>query len=313
MTNSHSTTHALASAAFALALIIAPADADAQLGGLIKKKATEAAKSRVESKVPQAKPAEDLSKLGSPFTAASLDRVLNALEINARAWMKSDSLAKRIEPLERQMADFNASKGAEEINAYQTKHYEWTECRREATQAHRAANAGQNEAMARKMEAMAKSDPMAAQKWAMEFAQMHQQANTMFAKGDTAAGLELQRTWYKKHGMESALDLSEAELLARCGREPGAPAALATRNDLQSRLDTLRTRKRDAELAAQERARNASGMSAEDFHPMNERLERWYAIAVKGEKGDRFWSNEEGALLDARKARITRIFEMRKG
>ena len=292
-------------------IALAPETSDAQLGGLIKKKAVDAAKGRAQAKVPQAQPAEDLSKLGSPFTSATLDRVLNSLEINARAWAKSDTLAKRLEPFEKQLADLNATK-SDEINAFEAKHSEWNECRRDASRAYTEAHADQNDAIAKKMEAMAKADPAAAQRWGMEFARMGQQMNAALTKGDSVGALEIQRAFYKKHGLESALGITEEELLKKCGSEPAPPASYLQRKKLEARLDTMRTQKRDAEFAAQERARNASGMSAEDFHPLNERLERWYAIAVKGEKSARFWSDDEGALLESRKARIVRIFELRK-
>lgn len=298
----------------AASIILAPATARAQIGGLIKKKAGAVA-GRPANKAQGTEPsaAEDLSKLGSPFTAASLDRVVNALEINAKAWVASDSIARQIEPLELQMGEFNGSKGAEESNAYGDKRGEWVMCRHEASRAHTEANADQSQAMADKMATITRTDPAAGQKLAMDFAKMGQEMTAALARGDTAGALAIQAAVYKKYGLESALGISEEELRKKCGKEPVAPAALAVRDKLQARIDALRTRKRDAESAAQEKARAASGMSAEEFHPMNERLERWYAIAVKREKGERFWSDAEGALLESRKARIERVFEMRKG
>jgi hypothetical protein len=295
-------------------IILASATVDAQIGGLIKKKAGAAAGKVVnKSQGTEANAAEDLSKLGSPFTAASLDRVLSALEINAKAWAASDSIARQIEPLELQMGEFNSSKSSQEINAYGTKHGEWVMCRDAASRAHTEANADQSQAMADKMAAMTRADPAAAQKLAADFAKMGQEMTAALTRGDTVGALAIQEEVYKKYGLESALGISEDELRNKCGKEPVAPAALAVRDNLQARIDALRTRKRDAESAAQEKARAASGMSAEEFHPMNERVERWYAIAVKRAKGQRFWSDAEGALLDSRRTRIERVFEMRKG
>ena len=86
------------------------------------------------------------------------------------------------------------------------------------------------------------------------------------------------------------------------------------RDKLQARIDTLRVQQRDAASAAQEKARDTSGMPNDEFFTMSERLERWYAIAVKGEKGGaaRSWTDDEGALFEARRARIKRVFEQQR-
>ena len=45
---------------------------------------------------------------------------------------------------------------------------------------------------------------------------------------------------------------------------------------------------------------------------MTKRVERRHAIAVKNERGPKFWSDEENALFEARRARIERVFTRRK-
>src|SRR5205823_132941 len=142
-----------------------------------------------------------------------------------------------------------------------------------------------------------------------------QHANAASQRGDTAQARAIQLAFYKKWGIEPPdQGISPAEIEAKCGKVPVPPQSLVMRDRLQARIDTLRVQQRDAASAAQEKARDTSGMPNDEFFTMSERLERWYAIAVKGEKGGaaRFWTDDEGALFEARRARIKRIFEQQR-
>jgi len=295
--------------ALGASIVLLPATAQAQFGKMIKKKAADAVAGRAAEKVgdKQAQMNPD-AKLGTPFTAASLDRVLSALEINAASWAKSDSIAKQIEPLERQLGDLNSSKG-DEMNAYGEKHGVWETCRTDAQSANADAHAQERQAASDKLAAAVQNNPGKAQIMSMEWVQVQQQANAALARGDTAAAEKTLNALYKKWGVLPPSALTEAELTAKCGAQPTPPPSIATRDGLQARIDALRTKQRDAASESQEKSRAASGMSNDEFYPMSERLQMWYTIAVKGEKGARFWSDEEGALFESRRARIKKAFE----
>ena len=85
--------------ALSAALMLSPAYANAQLGGLVKKATDKVAKRGAE------KVGSGDAKLGSAFNAEGLDRVLNALELTASARTKADSIGRVVEPIEKQLAD----------------------------------------------------------------------------------------------------------------------------------------------------------------------------------------------------------------
>jgi hypothetical protein len=68
---------------------------------------------------------------------------------------------------------------------------------------------------------------------------------------------------------------------------------------------------RAAQAAAQDSARIKSGLPQQQYFVMAERIERWHAIAVKNERGPKFWTDEENALFEARRERIERVFARR--
>jgi hypothetical protein len=290
--------------ALCASLVVLPCRADAQLGGLIKKagdKAAEKARNKTLDKSAD-------SKLGSEFTGESLDRILTSLEMTAGARRQSDSLGKLIEPLENQVRDLVA-RSESEMNGYHTKKNAWTECHDKAARAFDDAHAAQTQAAASQLAAKYRTDPAAAQRLIADMGKMQQEANAVLQKGDTAGAKRIMQDWYKKNGMEGTGGITDAEVNAKCGVAPTVPASVAQREQLEARLSALRTQQRESLQAGFAKAQEASGLPAAEFYPMNERIERWYAITVEGKKGAHFWTDEEGALFEARRARIERVFK----
>ena len=290
--------------ALCAALVFLPAGAHAQLGGLIKKagdKAAEKARNKTMDK-------SDGAKLGTEFTGESLDRVLTALETTANARRQSDSIGKIVEPLENQLRDLR-TRSESEIAVFEKKKSTSTECRDNAARAFTAAHADQNQKMADQMAAKMKTDPAGAQRLIADMTKAQQASAVAMMKGDTVAAVAIMRDWYKKNGMESALGITAAELDAKCGSLPAAPASVTQRDQLEQRITALRTQQRESMDAAFAKAQESSGLAGAEFYQMNERIERWYAITVEGKKGAHFWSDEENALFEARRARIERVFK----
>ncbi len=292
----------------AAGFLLFPSNGQAQFGGLIKKatdKATEKATDKTRNK---AMDKTDVSKLGSEFTAESLDRILTSLEMTADARRQSDSLGRVIEPLDNQLRDLY-TRSENEFNAYQKKKGEWNECRDNASRAFTDTHADATQKAAEQLAAKYRADPVAGQRLIADMTKMQQEANAVLMKGDTAGAKRIMQDWYRKNGMEGAGGITDAELNAKCGTVPNAPASVAQREQLEARLGALRTQQRESLNAAFAKAQEASGLPAAQFYQMNERIERWYAISVEGKKGARFWTDEEAPLFEARRARIERVFK----
>lgn len=296
------------SALFLVALLgITPAAAQGQFGGLIKKKVVDAASDRAKEKTGLTQPD---AKLGNAFTADALDRLLNGLELKAKWVVSSDSIARIVEPLEKELAAMRSNTD-DKFNAYDAKLGEWRVCRNDTERAYNAAHKDQNEAAAKALAAKVKADPALGQRMIAEMSQMQTQANSALARGDTAGAKQLAAVWYKKWGIDPP-GLTPESAYAKCGREPVAPAGMAARAELEARISALRTQQREVGESGQEKAQAASGLNAAEFYQRTERLERWYYIEVRGKKGVRFWSDEEAALFEARRPRIERVFALLK-
>jgi len=291
------------------ALSLSPSPSQAQLGRMIKKKAAEAAVNKAADKATdkEAQMNPD-AKLGTPFTAEKLDRVLASLEINAASWARSDSIGKQIEQLENQRAQGN-DRNANATNAYLEKNSKWTTCKQDVEGASDVEQQSAADQQSKKLEELIRRDPSRAQVIGSDYAQMQLKVQQLLAKGDTTAAFATSDAWFKKWGLATAPRTTNADVTKKCGPEPTPPAWMAQEKGIQARIDTLRVRQRDATSDSKEKALAASGMSNDEYFPLNERLELWYAIVVKGQKGVHFWKDDEGAILEARKARIKRIFE----
>jgi hypothetical protein len=302
----------LVTGALCATLVFLPDRATAQFGGLIKKATEKATEKTAEKTTDRARDKvmdkTDVSKLGSEFTAENLDRILTSLEMTADARRQSDSIGRVVEPLDKQLRDLS-TRSESEINGYHTKKNAWTECRDNASRAFTDAHADQTQAAADQLAAKYRSDPAAAQRLVADMGKMQTAANAALSKGDTASAKRIMQDWYKKNGMEGVGGITDAELNAKCGVVPPVPASVTQRHQLEARLGALRTQQRESLEAAFAKAQEASGLPAAQFYPMNERIERWYAIAVEGKKGAHFWTDQEGALFEARRARIERVFK----
>jgi hypothetical protein len=186
-----------------------------------------------------------------------------------------------------------------------------SQCRSDYVKSKSAVDDARNRAALEKLMPILHADPEKARQFGQEGAQMQRTVHEAVTRGDEAAANRAQVAYYKKWGLDVAPVVSEAELARRCGGPTPVPPVLAERDSLQRVVADLENARRAAQVAAQDSARIASGLPQQQFFVMAERVERWHAIAVRNEKGPRFWTDEENALFEARRARIERIFARR--
>ena len=289
------------------AMLLAAAPASAQLGGWVKKKMAERVVDRADKAVDQVAPT---SGPGTAFTAEELDRVLASLELAAAARGRADSLSKVADPLQKRVGEIHRSR-SDEINAYNKAKIKLSECRRDFVNSKSKVDDAKNKAALEKLMPVLHADPEKARQFGQEGAQMQRAVHEAVTRGDDAAANRLQAAYYKKWGLEVAPIVSEADLARACGGPPAASPVLAERDSLQRIIADLEDRRRAAQAAAQDSARIRSGLPQQQYFVMAERVERWHAIAVKNERGPRFWTDEENALFEARRARIERVFARR--
>ena len=290
------------------ALAIGAAPASAQLGGWVKKKVAERVADRADQAVEKVAPT---TALGAPFTADDLDRVLRSLELAAAARGRADSLTRLAEPLQKRVSEIHQSR-SDEINAYNKAKIKLSECRGDFVKSKSKVDDAKNKAALEKLMPILHADPEKARQFGQEGAQMQRAVHEAVTRGDEAEANRLQAAYYKKWGLDVAPIVSEADIARQCGGPPAVPPVVAERDSLQHRVADLETRRRAAQAAAQDSARISSGLPQQQYFVMAERVERWHAIAVKNERGPKFWTDEENALFEARRARIERVFARRR-
>ena len=290
------------------AVLLTAAPASAQLGGWVKKKVAERVVDRADQAVEQVAPT---TALGAPFTADELDRVLRSLELAAAARGRADSLSRMAEPLQKRVSEIHQTQ-SEQIEAYNKAKIKQSECRAAYVKSKNKVDDAKNKAALEKLMPILHADPAKARQFGQEGAEMQRAVHEAVTRGDEAAANRLQAAYYKKWGLDVAPIVSEADLARQCGGPPAVPPALAERDSLQHVIAGLETKRRAAQAAVQDSARIASGLPQQQYFVMTERVERWHAIAVKNERGPKFWTDEENALFEARRARIERVFARRK-
>ena len=305
-------------AASALVLLV-PAVAEAQFGGLkgaITKKAGEklaeklgekkdttaagaaAGDRRRGGRVTGDEATVTANALGGELTPDTLDRVLAGLEAQLARRSERDSLAHLEEAANAELARFTSANAAA-TDAYQA--------REEATRSCQQGFLNRlHEARGAEVQRRMKADPTFAQKAAAVMQAEMIRINAAMQRGDSAAALKLQSVMYSAAlGRDVDLVKDSVDMVKRCGEMPRAPAHLARQDTLNERLRDLGDRKRQAELDAQAVALEKSGLSAARLALARERLERWWILSARG--GQKFWTDREGALLEARRERIGRI------
>jgi hypothetical protein len=288
------------------ALLLGATPASAQLGGWVKKKVAERVVDRADKAVDQIAPT---SGPGTPFTADELDRVLGSLELAAAARVRADSIGKAADPLRKRVTEIHQSH-SEQIAAHGKAKIKLSECRDAVVKSKRAVDDPKSEAAARKIAELVK-DPEKARQFGQEGVRMQRVVAEAVERGDQATAERAQREFYGKFGVDMPVNVTEADLARQCGGPPPVPPVLAERDSLQHLIAELETRRRAAQATAQDSARIASRLPQQQYFVMTERVERWYAIAVRNEKGPRFWTDEENALFEAQRARIERLFARR--
>ena len=290
----------------ALGLLLPVTPASAQLGGWVKKKVAERVVDRADKAVEQVVPT---TALGSAFTADELDRVLRSLELAAASRGRADSLAKLATPLQMRVAEIHQTQG-DLIDAHGKAKIRLSQCRSDYVKSRGKADDPKNDVAARKIAELVK-DPERARQFGQEGVRMQRVVAEAVERGDQAAADRAQKEFYRKFGIDMAPSVSEADLARQCGGPPTVPPVLAERDSLQHLVAELESRRRAAQAAAQDSARIASGLPQQEYFVRTERIERWHAIVVRNERGPKFWTDEENALFEARRARIERVFARR--
>lgn len=308
-------------AALAIALLV-PAAAEAQFGGLKgaigkkvgekvaeklgEKKDTTAANAgantgaggRRGGRASGQEAALAANGLGGELTADTLDRVLTGLEAQVARRGERDSLAHLEEAANAELARFTSANAAA-TDAYNARETATRECQQGFMNR-------LNEARGAEIERRMKADPTFAQKAAAVMQAEMMRINQAMQRGDSAAVLKMQSVMFGAAlGREVDLVKDSVDMVKRCGQMPAAPAHLARQDTLNERLRDLGDRKRQAELDAQAVALERSGLSAARLALARERIERWWIVSARG--GQKFWTDREGALLEARRERIGRL------
>jgi hypothetical protein len=293
--------------AASFALVISAGPASAQLGGWVKKKVAERVVDRADKAVDRIAPT---SGPGTAFTAEELDRVLSSLELTAAARDRADSLTKLADPLQKRVSEIHQTR-SEEINTYNKAKLKLSECRAAYVKSKSTVDDAKNKAALEKLMPTLLADQEKARQFGQEGVQMQRAVHEAVTRGNEAEANRLQAAYYKKWGLDVGSVVSEADLARHCGGPTPVPPVLAERDSLQHLIADLESRRRAAQAAVQDSARIKSGLPQQQYFVMSERVERWYAIAVRNQNGPRFWSDEENALFEARRARIERVFARR--
>jgi hypothetical protein len=280
------TARCIATLAVALA-VAAPAPGYAQIGGLVKK-----AKSAVQR--------QRDAPSGPQLTAQAVEGVLKGLEAQMPILDQRDAVSKqRDAALQDRSKLFDAHPDGSEA-------YSEAESKNEVCMD--SVFTQINDARGAKLAAMGQQlagDPAKLAAFEKDIMAMQQKAMQMMQQGDTAGATRVQLEYrYRLTGADPKADTTEA--VKACGAPPVKPTWLVTADADAARADTLNGRMRDLEERASSTAVTASGLSAEEFAQVRERIITWY------EQQDSRYPNQgftdaEVKLLRARQAEIAKL------
>jgi len=323
----------LASAAlFAVlsAMSAAPRVAEAQFGGLIKRKIAEKIVDKAAEKVEEKKPAKDSaaaktstaneaggqrrgragrltmaatndpSALGSELTADTLERVLRGLDAVATKLREGEAAQARRTEVDRKLADLRTTH-ASEVDAFRQREGTVRECQ---DVEFRRISGERSAAVDQRM----KSDPNFREHASAAWQKYMPAAMEAQRKGDSATVVRLQLEMYRQIlGVDFDARKDTVAAVRKCGALPARLAVLVLDDSLSRLSHALSDSYRQAEQDAFNAGPAQSGLSEQQFARARERIERWYVVKAKG--GAHFWTDREDALLEAQRQRIAALMQ----
>lgn len=280
------TTRRLTFLSLVLALA-APLPASAQLGGLLKK-----ARKAVQH--------QENPTSGSILTDALVRSTLKGMEAQRPILNQRDALYKQRDAAQTARSKlFDAHPG--EGEAYSDADQKNAICRDsvfsqidDERQAH-MANMGQQMA----------ADPQKRAAVMQQMMAMQQKAAQMMASGDTAGARKLQMaTAMKMAGVDLKADTARVD--KACGRPPAKPAWLVQADADADQADTLDARMQRLEQQAVSEGISASGLPAEQFTQVRERISTWWVHQDAPDPNEGFTKGEV-AILKSHQAEIEKL------
>ena len=300
------------------ALFAAPARADAQFGGLVKRVIGQKVVEKVTEKVTKPEGQKTDSAAGTvvptdragrvratsdapmasvQLTADTLDMALRGLDVLARAFSRRDSLGTIADVIGKRLGALSSA-NVDLSRTYQEKAGVIHTCRQDAFFAI-AKKRGED------LQARAATDPGFQRRFLDAQTRYAQAAAEAAAKGDTITLRRLQLELYAAL-LGSSVNFRQDTLstLRKCGAELMKPAAIALEDSLRGASQRLSEQRRELELAARTDAIAKSGLPDAKFDAARERIELWY----RGRKsGATHLSPGEEQALAAQLPRIERI------
>ncbi|MFI5310493.1 MAG: hypothetical protein ACHQQ3_04635 [Gemmatimonadales bacterium] len=288
-------------AVLALATALAPSDATAQLGGLIKKAKETVDKAKDGTKDPTAANTNVKPLEGAPVTSDQLTSLLKGLTAVTALIDERRPLADERTALWDRRVRL-AGDNAKAIDAWQQGSASVRDCQRPLLDA--AFKKHQAE-LGPVMMAKFQSDPAAAQKFSQQAAGFAQRQQELMAKGDTLTAKKEATEFYKAMGLDLRPDTVAAE--QKCGAVPAAPAAVAQIDDLDRQVRALNDRTRAIEQRMDTEGAVKSGMKPAEFATARERLYTWYDVVRKEGAKANLLTRDERDLFASRLAEIEKV------
>jgi len=271
--------------------------ADAQLLKKLKEKAAEKvaneATDRAAEKLGVAGRAGDLSTLGAPLTADTLELIMKGLRAGQAQYDLREATNRQWGAAQERLSQLRDKNQASK-DAWEKKNRATEQCQddfKHALNKKREADMQSN-----MMANMAKASS-AAQAYGMAVAKAQQ-------AGDTAAVTKAQLDFYKAMGYDLKAD--SAAMKAKCGVESPKPAWMLEAEKIENEIDSLGTKVRQIEEGVQAAAVAASGMPAQRYHLARERLYTWFTKTGQG-KQDIGWPSEEEKLFKPKAEELKKL------
>ncbi len=274
----------------AVLVTFAPAAAQAQIGGLIRK-AKQAVEKATDSTAAQNPGGEELTQ----ETVTSLLKGLRAASVKAT---ERDALRAEQEQKQARLTALLDQHDTEE-QRFQLNSEKVRECQDDFLS---KAEEGRSDKMdAAGMSLMA--DPAKAQQYVQLQANYSQQLQAAQAKGDTAAVNQLsqKRTDALMKLMGLDLHADTAAAVKTCGAMPTKPSWMVEEESLRADLDKMGNQVRNAERDMELTGVEQSGMKAARYAALRERVLMWMQAMDDGKKPNGY-SNDEQKLLESHRS-----------
>lgn len=268
-------------------VLAAPLPVTAQLGGLVKK-----ARKAVQH--------EENPTSGSSLTEALVRSTLKGLEAQRSLLRQRDAMSKQRDAAVTERSKlFDAHPG--EGEAYSDADSKNAICRdsvfTQIDDQHQSnmSNMGQQVA----------ADPQKRAALMQKMMAMQQKSAQMMASGDTAGARKLQTAFaLEMSGVDPKADTAKVD--KACGPPPAKPAWLAKADADADRADTLNARMQRTEAQAVSEGVQTSGLSAEQFNQVRERISSWWAHQG-GPSPNQGFTKGEVKILEAHRAEIAKL------